>query len=138
MDNSSVFKGTVILKKIDRHVHSQAAERLALARYVKQEREMALDAKDSDGAIDFLSYWQRTLWFGSLTKAEQNIIAQTDIKLFNDRIGKAITESKRRKWKKKKKKKEKMLELPRRRWVIHCMAKETTENIKDIANIPQV
>lgn len=56
---------------------------------------MALDAKDSDGAIDFLPYWQRTLWFGSLTKAEQNIIAQTDIKLFNDRIGKAITESRK-------------------------------------------
>lgn len=48
-------------KKIDRHVHSQAAEWLALARYVKQEQEMALDAKDSDGAIDFLPYWQRTL-----------------------------------------------------------------------------
>lgn len=66
-----------------------------MARYVKQEREMALDAKDSDGAIDFLPYWQRTLWFGYLTKAEQNIIAQTDIKLFNDRIGKAITESRK-------------------------------------------
>lgn len=79
---------------------------------------MALDAKDSDGAIDFLPYWQRTLWFGSLTKAEQNIIAQTDIKLFNDRIGKAITESR----KGKNEKKEKMLELPRRRWVIQCMA----------------
>lgn len=66
-----------------------------MARYVKQEREMALDVKDSDGAIDFLPYWQRTLWLGSLTKAEQNIIAQTDIKQFNDRIGKAITESRK-------------------------------------------
>lgn len=65
---------------------------------------MALDAKDIDGAIDFLPYWQRTLWFGSLTKAEQNIIAQTDIKVFNDRIGKAITESRKGEEKKKERK----------------------------------
>lgn len=66
---------------------------------------MALDAKDSDGAIDFLPYWQRTLRFGPLTKAEQNIIAQTDIKAFNDWIGKAITESRKGENAKEKKRK---------------------------------
>lgn len=53
-------------------------------------------AEDRDGAMEFLWLsWHTTLWFFSVTKAEQNIIAQTDIKLFNDRIGKAITESRK-------------------------------------------
>lgn len=49
-----------------------------------------LAISNSDGAIDVLSFSLKSLWLGPGIKAEQNIIAQTDIKQFNGRVGKVI------------------------------------------------